>query len=424
MPDGGNDCTAHILRDLVETVTAPASAVPARFSDLIAPFAPHGALVILTADVDGGHRRGAGDPAFVTGVSFLDLDERLRAQHPGSVRRERLDVAGEPVETLLVLSRNGALLALAAPIADAEGEQVVLDLWNIVSLRIQELADAAAPGYLRQARTSAGQRMEALAEVGEAYSTTLATVLAVLRSTALADGVARTKATALATEGLVDLRTSSDRARTTTEEPVTTAFARLRDDLRPVVDYRDIDVQLVEPPADGRPLPSEVAHGARAVVRGSILALAEDADVRRVRVQWDCDGTNLLIDIRDDGDGTVTAGGGPLALITDRVKALRGRIDIDATPGWGTDMSIVIPLDPPHAHGISPAAWSLGPRETDVLDLLAAGRRNRDIAGELGISENTVKFHVANVYRKLGVSSRAEATATYLERVHHSEADA
>ena len=100
------------------------------------------------------------------------------------------------------------------------------------------------------------------------------------------------------------LRTASDRVRTFTEEPVTTAFERLRDDLRPLVRYRDIDVQFVEPPVDGRALPSEIAHGARAVVRGSILALVDRHDVSRVRVQWDCDGTNLLINVRDDGPGT------------------------------------------------------------------------------------------------------------------------
>ncbi len=53
----------------------------------------------------------------------------------------------------------------------------------------------------------------------------------------------------------------------------------------------------------------------------------------------------------------------------------------------------------------------LGPRELDVLEQLARGRRNRQIAEDLMISENTVKFHVANVLSKLGVHSRGEAAA-------------
>lgn len=256
--------------------------------------------------------------------------------------------------------------------------------------------------------------MEALTELADEYSTTLESVLAALRSANLDDRAARTTATGIAAEGLVHLRTASDRVRTFTEEPVTTAFERLRDDLRPLVRYRDLDVQFVEPPVDGRPLPSEVAHGARAVVRGSILALVDRPAVGRVRVQWDCDGTNLLIDMRDDGPGDLTDASTQLQLVRQRVHALNGHFTVEATPGWGTEMSIVIPLDPPHATAAATAAWDLRPRELEVLQLLAAGRRNRAIADDLGISENTVKFHVAGVYRKLGVSSRAEAASAYL----------
>jgi DNA-binding NarL/FixJ family response regulator len=43
-----------------------------------------------------------------------------------------------------------------------------------------------------------------------------------------------------------------------------------------------------------------------------------------------------------------------------------------------------------------------------VLRLVASGARNRDIASTLGISENTVKFHVSNLLRKAGARSRAE----------------
>jgi DNA-binding NarL/FixJ family response regulator len=51
---------------------------------------------------------------------------------------------------------------------------------------------------------------------------------------------------------------------------------------------------------------------------------------------------------------------------------------------------------------------SLTGRERDVLELLAEGFSNRVVAERLGISEHTVKFHVASIYGKLGASSRAE----------------
>ncbi len=53
--------------------------------------------------------------------------------------------------------------------------------------------------------------------------------------------------------------------------------------------------------------------------------------------------------------------------------------------------------------------YSLTPRELEVLRLLAAGRSDREIAGELFISHRTVHRHVASVYTKLGVGSRAAA---------------
>lgn len=50
-------------------------------------------------------------------------------------------------------------------------------------------------------------------------------------------------------------------------------------------------------------------------------------------------------------------------------------------------------------------------REIQVLRLVAAGRTNRSIGSELSLSERTVDRHVSNIFRKLGVSSRAAATA-------------
>lgn len=57
------------------------------------------------------------------------------------------------------------------------------------------------------------------------------------------------------------------------------------------------------------------------------------------------------------------------------------------------------------------AAGGLTGREVEVLSLLASGKTNREIAGDLVISEKTVARHVANIFVKLGVSSRAGATA-------------
>jgi DNA-binding CsgD family transcriptional regulator len=58
----------------------------------------------------------------------------------------------------------------------------------------------------------------------------------------------------------------------------------------------------------------------------------------------------------------------------------------------------------------------LSPRELEVLRLLASGATNKAIAAALVLSERTVDRHVSNIYAKLGVSSRAAATARAYER--------
>ena len=54
-------------------------------------------------------------------------------------------------------------------------------------------------------------------------------------------------------------------------------------------------------------------------------------------------------------------------------------------------------------------------REREVLALLADGRANRHIASRLGISEHTVKFHLASIFGKLGVSTRTQAVRRALD---------
>jgi ATP/maltotriose-dependent transcriptional regulator MalT len=61
-------------------------------------------------------------------------------------------------------------------------------------------------------------------------------------------------------------------------------------------------------------------------------------------------------------------------------------------------------------------ASGLSPREEQVLRLVATGKTNRAIAEELFISEKTVARHVSNIFNKLGVSTRAAATAYAYQR--------
>ncbi len=66
----------------------------------------------------------------------------------------------------------------------------------------------------------------------------------------------------------------------------------------------------------------------------------------------------------------------------------------------------------------APEEWiePLTKREKEVLQMLAAGLGNKEIAAKLNISDHTAKFHVGSILGKLGVSTRAEAVAMGIRR--------
>jgi DNA-binding NarL/FixJ family response regulator len=61
-------------------------------------------------------------------------------------------------------------------------------------------------------------------------------------------------------------------------------------------------------------------------------------------------------------------------------------------------------------------AWHLTPREVDVLCAAAEGASNAQIGRQLWVTEQTVKFHLSNIYRKMGVSNRTEAMRRAIAR--------
>ena len=76
---------------------------------------------------------------------------------------------------------------------------------------------------------------------------------------------------------------------------------------------------------------------------------------------------------------------------------------------------------------VMPAGWQralrepalsaprLSRRHREILELIAGGRSNQQIAAELGVSANTVKFHIRVLYSRLGVRNRVEAASRYAE---------
>jgi DNA-binding NarL/FixJ family response regulator len=71
---------------------------------------------------------------------------------------------------------------------------------------------------------------------------------------------------------------------------------------------------------------------------------------------------------------------------------------------------------PPYLIRVLVSVEALSPREHEVLQLMARGLKNKEIAAELIIGERTVKFHVSSILGKLGAGNRTEAVTMALQQ--------
>ncbi len=75
------------------------------------------------------------------------------------------------------------------------------------------------------------------------------------------------------------------------------------------------------------------------------------------------------------------------------------------------EIAAALPVAAPASRPVAEFTETLTRREREVLQMLASGLGNKEIATRLAISEHTVKFHVASILGKLGAASRTEAVA-------------
>jgi DNA-binding NarL/FixJ family response regulator len=171
------------------------------------------------------------------------------------------------------------------------------------------------------------------------------------------------------------------------------------------------------------------------------LEFAGTVDVSRL-VPSELSGDVLLIEAADsrDGEWAVLADLPiPVVLLLDFADStlissalrsgIRGAISSDATPeeiegavhAVNAGLVVTTPaslaeLLPDAQPSAEELAEPLSDRELEVLDLVAEGLSNKLIAQALGISEHTVKTHVASIFAKLGASSRTEAVSQAIRR--------
>jgi DNA-binding NarL/FixJ family response regulator len=122
------------------------------------------------------------------------------------------------------------------------------------------------------------------------------------------------------------------------------------------------------------------------------------------------DDATVLQAIRGGAVGYLLKNGSDAEMEISLGSMQRGGAPID--PVIARRILAIMGSPPPAPAGAAPGAdpeSSLTARELDVLQYVARGHSNREIARELGLSINTVECHAKNIYRKLSVRSRAGA---------------
>lgn len=410
------------LARAVEVLRAPRPTILNRLSEVLGTLVPHVALAQLSGVCTYSPTKTLGLPELAGEVSSLELS-RLAEATAGAAPdgrpwqgEARLAGRTRPVVVAAATPGNSSAAVLvlvrttAEPVPDG-ALAVLQQLWELITTHSHHRATDAAPKHAAASRASANARARAIAEFTGLHSAALTAILAPLRSPALDDATARRNATELAVTALLDLRAGAELDRTLSEEPADTAFARLAEELRPLLRHGRVRLDLVPPADSARSVPADTAHTARDAVRATVLTMLDQDGVTRLHVSWTFTGDTLRAVVRDDGPGLLAADALTVHRTADRIAALGGRADVEAVPGWGSTVTVDLPLVAPGPALAGDPLDGLQPRELEVLDQLARGRRNREIARELHISESTVKFHVANILAKLGVASRGEAAA-------------
>ena len=400
------------LPALREVIAGPLHDIAQRFSRFLSERWPHAALVIFTRECTGRPRKVAGAADLIHQVTIDELETLKAAVGRGHALGTAARIGGavravwavrDEEDTLLLLVPHGAERPLPRP-----GELAAA--FGIVATSIRQQVAQASPDYLAESRAASSERARTIAEMAAAHETSLVAVLATLRSSGLDDARARLAATDTASAALIALRSLQKTDREMSQENVHEAFAKLRKDIRQMLRHHEAAIEFAAPPKNERPVPGEIASAARAMTRATVLAFVAQPELARVRVAWSCPGASLVVDVRDQEAGKLDVPALRRQL-EGRAQTLGAAITLDAVPGWGSHATVVFPLEPPAGRGGQTRLAALNPREREVLRLVAQGKRNKAIATALGISESTVKFHVAGLFRKLEVTSRGEAAA-------------
>jgi DNA-binding CsgD family transcriptional regulator len=417
------------LSALAALVTASAVDVADRARAALAPLLAHDALVLVTPSAAELPVQIAGPRGLSEGLTAVDWRRAVEddAVPPdGAATRLRLgsldcglEVAGWTATTgrvsvSLIVASRGRLEPTPA------AERAAMLVAMLAAARMRRVDDDPPPGTLAFSRAVSRERERVRAELNTRHAATLSGILQTLRSATWAGGSrsappAVTEAIDRASHALLDLEALNALHDEADRVLLHKTFADTESEVRGIVHAARLRVLADLDAREEFQVPRAIAQAARFVTAGAALRAARDSGGDRLRVLWRLSDATLTVIVADNGAGLVGDESElMLAELERRIGGLGADLEFDSRSHWGTTLTCRLPLHDSAASPETPAVKRLADlrdREREVLELMIAGLRNREIAERLFISVRTVKFHVSNVLRKLDVDSRTAAIA-------------
>jgi DNA-binding NarL/FixJ family response regulator len=298
-------------------------------------------------------------------------------------------------------------------------ERAAMHVALLVAARLRSLDVDPAPGTLGFVRAVSAERERIRVDLSSRHSATLSSLLHTLRAATAASGLRNApagvaQAIDLASEALMELRASAENELATTQVALQAVYDEVAAEAQGLAQSAGLRlVAGLDDPDEAR-VDGSIAQAGRLVTRAAVLNAIRRSEATKLRVHWRLTKDALTVTIADDGAAADAELATEVADIQRIVAPLRGNSAVDSAKHWGTTLTCELPRHEAAAPPDTPAVRrliSLGEREREVLELVVAGLRNREIAERLFIADRTVKFHVSNILQKLEVRSRTEAIA-------------
>jgi DNA-binding CsgD family transcriptional regulator/signal transduction histidine kinase len=427
---------AIALPAIVDLVASSAGEVADRARAALDAVLPHDALILIAPSSPGLPVQIAAPRGMRERLSAVAWDDVLGdltaiARTGDAVRLALPDVvaglrvagwavaaAGAPM-ALIVGSQNALAL-------DRAREAAAMQIATLAAARTRAIREDPSPGTLAFSHAINQERERMRWELQTSHTATLTTLLQLLRRAARRDRAetsgrgtdpAIAEAIDFASRALLDMKRAADRDDASLNVGLEEEFRRAEEEVRRILRRSGLELIAGLSAPDEAHVPWAIAQAAGAATRAGALQAVRNTGADKLRVHWELIDDELVIVISDNGVGGATgrdSGEPDLALMRRRIVALRGSVEVEAVPKWGTSVTCRLPLHEVATAPDSPATQriaELRAREREVLELIVAGLRNREIADRLFITVRTVKFHVSNILRRLEVQSRTEAIA-------------